>query len=96
MTYVAVVRDILNTVINARVSGAANPCLHNVGEKQSLSPGSVASELRWTSLAARWAWPMDNSLVMGMAGGATQLSGSAVGKEPVFHLGALYEPGRCR
>ena len=85
-----------NSIINARASGAANPRLHNEGERQSLSPGCVASDLRWTSLAARWAWPLDNSLVMGMAGESTLLSGSAVGKEPVSYRRAHCEPGCCQ
>ena len=37
-----------NSIVNARASGAANPRLHNGGERQSLSPGCVASDLRWT------------------------------------------------
>ena len=85
-----------NSIINARAPEAANSHLHNGGQRLSLSPGCVASDLRWMSLAARWAWPLDNFLVMGMARGATLLSGSAVGKEPVSHLGALCEPGRCQ
>ena len=85
-----------NSIVNARASGAANPRLHNGGERQYMSPGCVASDLRWTSLATRWVRPLDNSLVMGMAGGATPLSGSTVGKEPVSHSGALCEPGLCQ
>ena len=82
-----------NSIVNARASGAANPPLHNGGERQSLSPDCVAIDLQWTSRAARWAWPLDNSLVMGMAGESTLLSGSAVGKDPVSYRRAHCEPG---